>query len=220
MTNNRITSLGSLTDKNQSRDSLTEINLSDNNLKGLVGISKLSSLRTLDVSRNQLIDLEGVSELKSLISLRATNENQLGFVESYEDLNRNKSYDLGEPFNDLSRNGKRESDPLIELNSLPFLYDLQLRQSLTNIISLKKLSTVKILLLSGNQLYNIDGIESLQTVSKLSLDDNLLSDISSIGMLRNLTYLSLAENRICDIRGLNNLVKLKELQFNLITYKS
>ena len=131
-----------------------------------------------------------MSELKSLISLRAS-ENQLGFVESYEDINRNKNYDLGEPFNDVSGNGKRESDPLIELNSLPVLYDLQLHGNLlSNIISLKNLPRLKILLLSGNQLYNIDGIDVANS-QQLSLDDNLLSDISSIGMLRNLTYLSL-----------------------------
>ena len=112
----------------------------------------------------------------------------------------------------------KESDPLIELNSLPVLYDLQLRQPPIKYNFLKNLPRLKILLLSGN---NSKVMESnlLQTVSKLSLDDNLLSDISSIGQLRNLTRLSLAENRICDIRGLNNLVKLKDFEFNLITFK-
>ena len=52
--------------------------------------------------------------MKTLVTPYAQ-ENQLGRVESYVDENKNKSYDLGEPIEDQSGNGKRDTDPLVEL---------------------------------------------------------------------------------------------------------
>ena len=49
-------------------------------------------LLNLNVSKNSLIDVQGISSLKKLLTLNAS-ENQLGFVESYQDANRNKKYD-------------------------------------------------------------------------------------------------------------------------------
>ena len=82
-------------------------------------------IRWLNLANNSLIDLEGLSKLKSLITLYAQG-NQLGRIEAYEDVNRNKSYDLGEPVIDQSGNGKRDTNPLTEISSLPILRHLYL----------------------------------------------------------------------------------------------
>ena len=96
---------------------MRELSLANNRLLGLTGISYFIGLRHLDVSGNSLIDLEGVSTLSQLETLYA-HGNQLGRVESYVDANKNKVYDPGESVADESGNGKRDTDPLIEIQSL------------------------------------------------------------------------------------------------------
>ena len=86
--------------------SLQELNVSENRLLGLSGVEHLSDLVFLNASRNALIDLEGISKLKSLVTLYLQ-QNQLGRIESFVDENKNKTYDLGEPIDDQSGNGKR-----------------------------------------------------------------------------------------------------------------
>ncbi|MGY8713185.1 MAG: leucine-rich repeat domain-containing protein [Verrucomicrobiia bacterium] len=170
---------------------LQELSLANNRLLGLSGISHLSQLRHLDVSGNSLIDLEGVSKLASLATLYAQG-NQLGRVEGYVDENKNKKYDLGESVADESGNGKRETDPLIEL------------QSLSNL--------VQILLLSGNQLEGVANLSNFKGIRRLSLSDNRINSLKGLGALPQIEYLYLVENRISDLRPIQGLTSLKELR--------
>lgn len=222
LSGNRIAGLKNLVDVStintgqSSVSALTHLNLSGNKLRGLSGINYFSNLLNLNVSKNSLIDLQGLSSLKKLLTLNAS-ENQLGFVESYQDANRNKKYDLGEPFNDVSGNGIRDSDPLSEIHSLTSLTYLQLNGNLiSKIDSMLSLPSLKVLLLSGNQIARIEGLSSFSALEKLSLNDNFISDISGIGKLKNLNFLSMSENRLCDLRELSQLTKLNELhlQYN------
>ena len=90
----------------------------------MTGINFVVSLAQLDVSNNALIDLEGVGNLQGLVNFYAQG-NQLGRIESFADRNRNKEFDIGETFTDESGNGKRDTDPLLEIQSLPKLSSLQ-----------------------------------------------------------------------------------------------
>lgn len=211
-----LVDVSSINTGKSSVSALTHLNLSGNKLRGLSGINYFSNLLNLNVSKNSLIDLQGLSSLKKLLTLNAS-ENQLGFVESYQDANRNKKYDLGEPFNDVSGNGIRDSDPLSEIHSLTSLTYLQLNGNLiSKIDSMLSLPSLKVLLLSGNQIARIEGLSSFSALEKLSLNDNFISDISGIGKLKNLNFLSMSENRLCDLRELSQLTKLNELhlQYN------
>ena len=98
--------------------SLRILNLSGNLLLGLSGIEHFTNLVHLDVSNNNLIDVHGLSKLKKLVRFIAY-DNQLGRFEPYVDQNRNKVFDLGEPFTDISGNGLRDTDPLAEIEGLP-----------------------------------------------------------------------------------------------------
>jgi internalin A len=191
---------------------LRELSLANNRLLGLSGISHLSGLRFLNVAGNSLIDLEGVGSLKNLTTLYA-HGNQLGRVESYVDQNKNKIYDLGEPINDESGNGKRDTDPLIEIQNLPNLVNLYLYDNLLkDVSSLIDLPQLQILLLSGNQLETVGSLGSFKQLRRLSLSDNRINSLKGLEDLPMIEHLYLIENRICDLRPIQQLKSLKELR--------
>ncbi len=191
---------------------LQELSLANNRLLGLSGIYHLKYLRHLDVSGNSLIDLEGVSSLINLVNFYA-HGNQLGRIESYVDNNKNKSYDLGETINDESGNGKRDTDPLPEIRSLPKLVNLYLYDNLLkNISSLDDLPNLQTLLLSGNQIEEASVVGNFKKLRRLSLSDNRLNNLDGLGSLQEIEHLYLVENRICDLRPIVGLDTLKELR--------
>ena len=197
---------------------LRELNISGNRLLGLSGIEHLTDLVFLNVSKNALIDLEGLSKMKTLVTLYAQ-ENQLGRVESYVDENKNKSYDLGEPIEDQSGNGKRDTDPLIELKSLPQLTNLYLYNNLlTSLDSIEDLPRLKTFFVSGNKIRDISKLQFFPSLVRLSLSNNQITDLSGLRESNRLQQLFLVENRISDLRPLQGLISLKELhlQRNLI----
>ena len=122
---------------------------------GLSGIDGFRALAQLDVSSNALIDLEGVGKLRGLVNLYAQG-NQLGRVEKFADRNRNKEFDVDETFTDESGNGKRDTDPLIELKGMPKLASLHLYDNrIVMLDQLSDLPSLHTLLLSGNMIEEI-----------------------------------------------------------------
>ncbi|MFP6886898.1 MAG: leucine-rich repeat domain-containing protein [Opitutales bacterium] len=198
---------------------LEELRVSNNRLRGLSGIGKHHALRFLDASNNGLIDLEGISNLSNLEVLHL-HGNQLGSVEIYEDVNKNDVFDPGEPFTDLSGNGKRDHDPFGELGNHPRLRELYLYENrITNLASMGDLPRLENLLLGGNELTEVSDLSGLKTLKRLVLFDNHLSDIHGLFELKNLEYLYLTENRLSDLRSLRELTSLRELhiQHNHLT---
>jgi len=191
---------------------LRELSLANNRLLGLSGISHLNYLQHLDVSGNALIDLEGVGTLDSLVTLYAQS-NQLGRVESFVDQNRNNVHDPGEPIEDESGNGKLDTDPLTEIQSLAKLVNLYLYDNmLKSIASLSDLPRLQILLLSGNQLEEVNNLSEFKQLRRLSLSDNRINSLAGLDSLPNIEHLYLVENRICDLRPIQSLRTLKELR--------
>ena len=191
--------------------SLRELNLADNRMLGLSGIEFLTDLTFLNVSKNSLIDLEGLSRLQSLKTLYAQ-ENQLGRIESYVDENKNKLYDEGEPIDDQSGNGKRDTDPLLEIQSLPQLANLYLHNNLLKSLdSIQDVPELVTLFASGNKIREISSLQNCKNLIRLSLSDNKISSLSGVGKLQHLQYLYFLENRISDLRPLRGMTSLKEL---------
>ena len=192
--------------------SLIELNLANNRLLGISGIEMFNGISWLNLSNNSLIDLEGLSNLKSLKTLYLQ-KNQLGRVEEYEDVNRNKEYDLGEPIVDQSGNGKRDTNPLVEIKSLPNLRYLYLYDNMIKTFTgINDLPVISVLLLSGNSIETIREIKNLSSLERLSLNSNFIYDLSGLQDLINLKHLDLTENRICDLRPVSSLKRLKELR--------
>lgn len=190
---------------------LRELNLANNRLLGLSGIEFLTDLTFLNVSKNALIDLEGLNRLKSLTTLYAQ-QNQLGRIESYVDENKNKTYDEGEPVDDQSGNGKRDTDPLIEIQSLPRLANLYLYNNLLESVdSIQDVPSLVTLFLSGNKIREVTSLAKCKNLIRLSVSDNRISSLAGLGDLKRLEYLYLVENRISDLRPLRGMIRLKEL---------
>ena len=193
---------------------IRELNLARNRLLGLKGINHFSSLVHLDVSENALLDLEGVGQLKNLVNLFAQN-NQLGRPESYTDGNRNKKFDTGEEFRDISGNGKRDSDPLQEIQNLEKLSNLHLYNNrITSIDSLGNLPQLNTLLLSGNQIEEIRELGEFDSLRQLALANNRIYSLDGLQNLFNLLRLNLSENQICDLRPLRNLNSLRSIDLH------
>ena len=193
--------------------SLQVLSLANNNLLGLSGIGSLTSLRHLDVSGNSLIDLEGVGQLKNLVTLSAQG-NQLGRVESYVDVDKDKQFTPGiDQLKDESGNGKRDTDPLVELRGLPNLINLYLHDNLLkNTLSLSDLPNLKFLLLSGNRLEEIDNLSEFKGLIRLALSDNRITNLDGLEGLPKIEHLYLEENMICDLRPVSALYSLLELR--------
>ena len=198
---------------NRGHWSIRELSLANNRLLGLSGIGHLTSLRYLDVSANSLIDLEGVGQLKNLTTFYAQ-QNQLGRVEGFVDVDKNKEYTEGvDTINDESGNGKRDTDPLVELQSLPRLVNLYLYDNmLTGTTLIKNLPNLKILLLAGNRLEDITNLGEFKSLIRLTLSDNRITNIDGLEGLTKLEHLYLEENQVSDIRALRRLNALLELR--------
>ena len=212
LSGNRLTSLLTLAPLPGS--SLRILNLSRNRLLGLSGVGGFGALAQLDVSSNALIDLEGVSNLTGLVNLYAQ-ENQLGREEEFTDQNRNKLFDEGEPFTDDSGNGRRDTDPLVEVQNLPRLASLHLYGNrISSIDSLRNLPSLHTLLLSGNLVESVRALSRFSSLKILALGNNRIHTLDGIGDLQTLERLNLSENQLCDLRMLRGLKSLTTLDLN------
>lgn len=86
-------------------------------------------------------------------------------------------------------------------------------------LDLKKLKTISILFLPGNQISDITVISLVENIEYLNLKDNQITDITPLQGLKNLNHLELQNNQIIDIMPLRDLPALKylDLSYNPIT---
>jgi Leucine-rich repeat (LRR) protein len=85
-------------------------------------------------------------------------------------------------------------------------------------LNLKKLKTISILFLPGNQISDITVLSLLTNIQYLNLADNQIIDLTPLQGLGNLNHLELQCNQITDITPLKDLPGLEylDLSYNLI----
>jgi internalin A len=81
-------------------------------------------------------------------------------------------------------------------------------------LTLEKLTQLKILVLTNNQINDISALEKLTLLIELYLNNNQISDISALEKLTLLKTLVLTNNQISDISALKKLTLLKTLVLN------
>jgi hypothetical protein len=102
--------------------------------------------------------------------------------------------------------------PSKDLEKLTHLKSLDLSgNQLTNVNGLEKFTQLKKLSLNGNQLTDVRGLAKLTLLKSLYLDDNKLIDVKGLEKLDQLNFLGLNGNQLTDVKGLEKLTKLKIL---------
>jgi Leucine-rich repeat (LRR) protein len=81
-------------------------------------------------------------------------------------------------------------------------------------LDLKKLKTISILFLPGNQISDIAVLSLLTNIQYLNLAGNQITDLTPLQELKNLDHLELQDNQISDITPLRDLPGLKYLDLS------
>jgi Leucine-rich repeat (LRR) protein len=76
---------------------------------------------------------------------------------------------------------------------------------------LERLTQLKSLFLTANQLTNVKGLEKLTQLEELLIDANQLTNVTGLEKLTKLKMLSLMHNQLTDVKGLEKLTQLEEL---------
>jgi Leucine-rich repeat (LRR) protein len=177
-------------------------------------VETLVNLRKLDVNNNELRDLSGISKLNKLENLYAQG-NELGVAEPFDDRNDNGSLDQGEEYEDISGNGIWDGDPLPELDKLPHLRNVYLYSNgLSDLSKLGDLPVLMTLLLGVNEITDVSPLKKFTSLRHLSLNRNQVTDIGGLVGLDALMYLDLSGNRLSDLRPLRQMKSLRSLLLN------
>ena len=187
-------------------NNLSEINLSDCNIKNLNDVSHLTNLASIVLANNNLDNINGIEKLNNLY---------------YIDLSGNKIKD----YSKIAKiNGDANQEDIIfgETRTLVVqdagIKDISIFNSLSNITSLY-LANNEITDLSGfynNNIYeldlsgngnlnNVQYLRNLENLFALYLEECNIEDLSEISKLENIGVLDLAKNNITTVNKLNNL---------------
>jgi len=88
------------------------------------------------------------------------------------------------------------------------------QNQITKIEGLDNLTQLTELNLSQNQITRIEGLDNLTQLKKLNLGQNQITKIEGLDNLTQLTELNINENQINEIKGLGNLIKLRVLNLS------
>ena len=81
-------------------------------------------------------------------------------------------------------------------------------------LDLKKLKTISILFLPGNQISDIAVLSLVENIEYLNLKDNQITDVLPLQGLKNLRHLELQNNQITDITPLKDLPGIEYLDLS------
>lgn len=200
-----VTGLSSLT-------KLRSLHLEDNRITdkaSIKTISSLSNLKVLDMDGNGLTSLGELSGLKNLEWLKV-NRNFLKDLKGIETLrNLEKLEFSNNKINDIS--GLKDLVRLKEIKG-----NINEISSIDDLANLKELNSIEFF---KNNIADIKGLSGLTNLKKIDLKNNNISDLKPLENLRGLTHLWLTYNNIEDVyplRDLENLYLLKIKEGNKI----
>lgn len=179
----------------------------------IVDLTPLSGLSQLRVLRLGNNRIEDVSPLAQLsqLDILLLNDNRLSDIKALSALEQLRVLDL-------ANNSRLEQiDSLRRITSLRELY--LSGTAVHSVEALRDLSELKALDLGHVRLSSIKELESLTKLEWLDISENSIVDVSSLQNLKGLWYLSLAGNQVESIEPLAQLQRLREvyLQNNRIT---
>jgi len=178
------------------------MNLSNQELISIGGITKYKYIQEVNISNNELSSLEQLSGLNHLTILNASH-NKLNEIMDFDPPQNLEKADYS--FNLISEIQNIEKNPYLKV--------LNLRNNqITKIEGLSTATYLEELDLAYNQIENIENLDALgPCLQKLNLMGNKIKKLSGLDNLAALIELNLSKNNINRLKGLQGLTNLRYL---------
>ncbi len=185
---------------------LRTLDLSNNQIKDISGISKIPYLKHLDLSNNGISNIKALGALKFLKTLKINNNKNLNEIDAIGNLEYLEKLDL-------SNNNIKY---LPSFKGLIYVKDLNLSNNkIENINSLNALKYLETVDLSSNKIGNIEPLRDCVQILDLNISGNeKIRSLSSISNLRRIKKLNASDNRINDISGIYNMAYIEDLDIS------
>jgi Leucine-rich repeat (LRR) protein len=156
---------------------LEELNISNNTITYLGGLSQFKNLKTLVAANNKFTRIEDLCKIRTLTDLDISG-NAVKSLRGIEQLKQLQTLDLS--FCGIVQD-------MNAISSMKNLVSLRIAaNNLNSIKDLLELRELKILYLQGNRITTIAGIEKLVNLEELNLRDNSINDYSPLYTMKNL----------------------------------
>jgi internalin A len=181
------------------KNTVTHLNLGATRIKNIETLSDFKNLVFLDLSTNYIEDISPVKGLKKLECLYLDNNK----INKIPELNLPKLYELWLYSNNIEDiTNLRYSFDLVSLNLS--------NNKIENIDALRDLNNLKVIDLNKNKISDINILNNFKSLDSLRLSSNLINNISALSNLNDIVYLNLESNQIEDITPLK-FIEIKEL---------
>ena len=213
------------------------MNISNQELISIGGITKYKYIQEVNVSHNELSSLEQLSGLNHLTILNASYNkiNEIMDFDPPQNLEKvDYSYNIITEIQNIEKNpylkvlnlSNNQITKIEGLNTATYLEELNLAYNqIENIENLDALGpSLQKLNLMGNKIKKLNGLDNLTSLIELNLSKNNINRLKGLQGLSNLRYLYLSSNKIshCNqVAYLTDLPFLTELDFcfNDVQYK-
>lgn len=206
--------------------SLTELNLSENQIGNIYFLRGLNQLTWLELGKNKITDispLQNMAEIESLALYdnKIEDISALGGMKKLRELylDDNEISDISALTQDEGINILRlDNNKISDISPLQFmtkLVSLDLEDNeIENISTIRLLTSLQELWLGKNKIKNTDDLRTLTSLTYLNLNDNSIKDPGIVGSLTGLKDLVLSHNKIKDISSLEGLKGLVYLDLS------
>lgn len=191
--------LGNLDGLSKVKNSITHLNLAATRIDTIEKLSNFKNLIYLDLSTNNIEDINPIKGLKKIEYLYLDNNK----INKIPELNLPKLHELWLYSNNI--------EDITNLKYFLNLYSINLSNNkIENINALGELNNIKVVDLSKNKISNISVLNNFISLDSLRLSSNIINDISALSNFNSIEYLKLDNNQIEDITPLQ-FIKVKEL---------
>ena len=186
---------------------LKRLSLYGNRVRDVAPLSRLTALETLNLAYNPIDDISSLSGLENLWRLQLGNTGVI-----FEDVSRLPYFDSLRSL-DLSGLGIDNAD-LMEIGKLQLGYLYLANNAVSDLSPLSRMSTLRVLNLSYNDIVEIEPLAPMEELTQLQLAGNQIADISAVSGLTDLKALNLRDNDLTDVGSLAELEELTWLWLN------
>lgn len=191
--------LGNLDGLSKIKNTVTDLNLGATRIDNIEILSDFKNLVFLDLSTNQIEDINPIKALKKLEYLYLDNNK----INKIPELNLPNLHELWL----YSNNIEDISNLKLSLN----LYSINISNNkIENINVLSQLRNLKVVDLSKNKICEINVLNNFKSFNSLRLSSNTINDISAFSNFESIEILDLKNNQIEDITPLKS-IAIEEL---------